>query len=79
MTQHQRKGSMRQTCCVDTLACATRPFASMAVIKSYPEGVQAVKCSAHQPAAPRAIAVLPELQCDASADLAEGEGLPCGH
>ena len=79
MTQHQPKGSMCQTCCSGSRACAALPFASMPVIKAYPDGVLAVKCSAHQPAA-RA----PSLCClscgaMAPAELAEGEGLPCGH
>jgi len=50
MTQHQPKGSMCQTCCGGSRACAALPFASMPVIKAYPDGVQAVKCSAHHPA-----------------------------
>lgn len=59
MTQHQPKGSMCQTCSGGSRACATLPFASMPVIKAYPDGVKAVKCSAHQPAAG---APLPELR-----------------
>lgn len=48
MTQHQPKGSMCQTCCGGSLACATLPFASMPVIKAYPDGAEAVKCRAHR-------------------------------
>jgi len=80
MTQHQPKGSMCQTCCGGSRACATLPFASMPVIKAYPDGVKAVKCSAHQPTTPRN----PSrrcLSCGAKApdQLTDGEGLPCGH
>ncbi|SDZ49467.1 hypothetical protein SAMN05421547_12875 [Delftia lacustris] len=79
MKQYQPKGSMCQTCCGGSHTCATLPFATMPVIKAYPDGVLAVKCSAHQPAAPA-----PSMRCLscgalAPSPLTEGEGLPCGH
>lgn len=79
MTQHQPKGSMCQICCGGSGACCTRPFSSMPVIKSYPGGVQAVNCSAYQPAARSPSRRC--LSCGAAvpAELHEGEGLPCGH
>lgn len=79
MTHHQPKGSMCQTCCGGSRACATLPFSSMLVIKSYPDGVKAVKCSAHQPTARAPLRRC--LSCGATvpSELAEGEGLPCGH
>lgn len=79
MTQHQPKGSMCQTCSGSSRACATLPFASMPVIKAYPDGVKAVKCSAHQPAAHTPSRRC--LSCGATAPglLDEGEGLTCGY
>ena len=79
MTHHQPKGSMCQTCCGGSRACDTLPFSSMPVIKSYPDGVKAVKCSAHQPTARAPLRRC--LSCGATvpSELAEGEGLPCGH
>lgn len=79
MTKHQPKGSMCQTCSGGSRACATLPFASMPVIKTYPDGVLAVKCSAHQPAVRATTRRC--LSCGAvvPADLPEGEGLACGH
>jgi len=79
MTQHQPKGSMCQTCFGGSRTCATLPFASMPVIKAYPDGVKAVKCSAHQ--ATTSAQARRCLSCGAPApnQLAEGEGLPCGH
>jgi len=79
MTQHQPKGSMCQTCYGGSRACSTLPFASIPVIKAYPDGVKAVKCSAHQPTAQAPLRRC--LSCGAAAPVerAEGEGLPCGH
>ncbi|SFB61554.1 hypothetical protein SAMN05444579_11393 [Delftia tsuruhatensis] len=79
MTHHQPKGSMCQTCSGGSQTCATLPFATMPVIKAYPDGVKAVKCSAHQPAAGAPSRRC--LSCGATvpAELAEGEGLPYGH
>lgn len=79
MTHHQPKGSMCQTCCSGSSACAALPFASMPVIKSYPDGVQAVRCSAHQPAARAPTRRCLSCGAMAPAELTEGEGLPCGH
>lgn len=79
MTQHQPKGSMCQTCCGGSRACAALPFASMPVIKAYPDGVLAVKCSAHQPTARAPSRRYLSCGAVAPADLAEGEGLPCSH
>jgi hypothetical protein len=51
----------------------------MPVIKAYPDGIKAVKCSAHQPAAGAPTRRC--LSCGAKApdQLTDGEGLPCGH
>lgn len=44
---HQPKGSMCISCGNANASCASRPFASMPVIKTYPDGVKAVKCTGH--------------------------------
>lgn len=57
MKQHQPKGSMCQTCCGGSSACASLPFAAIPVIKAYPDGVKAVSAThiwlppVHRPAA----------------------------
>ena len=77
MTQHQPKGSMCQTCCGSSSACATLPFASMPVINSYPDGVQAVTCSAHQPAARAPSRHCLNCRTSALERLNKGESQPC--
>ena len=79
-TSHQPKGSMCTTCTNGSEACAALPFEAMQVIKTYPDGVKAVKCSSHEPAAPAE--VTPPLQCLGCGawnhKLPDGS-LPCGH
>lgn len=78
--QHQPKGSMCMNCSNGSAACAQLPFSTMPVIKAYDDGVKAVKCTGHKPAARPA----PAKRCgscgaEAPAYLEEGQGLPCGH
>lgn len=72
---HQPKGSMCMSCDNAGPGCASLPFATMPVIKRYPDGVKAVKCASHSPPARRC------LICGASAPavIEEGQGAPCGH
>lgn len=49
---HQPKGSMCCACSKRQADCSALPFASMQVIKRYPDGIKAVKCEAFNPARP---------------------------
>lgn len=48
-TTHQPKGSMCTNCGKGGEHCKALPFSTMPVIKTYPDGVKAVKCSNHAP------------------------------
>lgn len=78
MSTHQPKGSMCMGCSNGGQGCAKLPFSTMPVIKVYPDGVKAVKCSGHQAAA---VPTRRCISCGTAAPpvLAEGQGLPCGH
>jgi len=72
---------MCTSCANPSAACADLPFASMPVIKRYPDGVLAVKCSRHtaEPAQERqclGCGVLHPYNADGTP---VGEALPCGH
>ena len=69
------------SCANSGTSCAALPFASMPVIKRYPDGVLAVKCSTHTSAPTETKTCL---GCGArhpfNADgTPVGGSLPCGH
>lgn len=72
MKQHQPKGSMCQTCCGGSRACAALPFASMPVIKAYPGRRPGGEVQRPPADRPRAIAALPELRRGGSSGLGRG-------
>lgn len=54
MTTHFPKGGMCMTCSSPRASCGTLPFDTMPIIKTYPDGTKAVKCSGYIPA-PKAL------------------------
>lgn len=66
-------------CSNNSAACGQRDFGSMPVIKVYPDGVKAVKCSGHGAALPAPARRCMSCGAAAPALLEEGQGLPCGH
>lgn len=78
-TTHQPKGSMCSNCGNASAQCKALPFASMPVVKTYTDGVKAVKCSNHAPEV--GTELLPCLSCGGVHErLPDGTVIDgCGH
>lgn len=74
---HIPKGSMCTSCSNASQACGQRDFQQMRVLKTYPDGTQAVQCTAHQQAAAPPAPLC--LGCGARHHHLPDGSLPCGH